>query len=98
MLSADRIKVYLHGGKVHRIRPHVLHLMRGQVFDIEGHTFFTMGGVKSVRKPTDYSELFASVDRAVSAAPPQMELYREIGRLICERPEKGAAVAAAEYL
>ena len=98
VLSADRIKVYLHGGKVHRIRPHVLHLMRGQVFDIEGHTFFTMGGVKSVRKPTDYSELFASVDRAVSAAPPQMELYREIGRLICERPEKGAAVAAAEYL
>lgn len=27
-----------------------------------------------------------------------MELYREIGRLICERPEKGAAVAVAEHL
>lgn len=24
-----------HGGKVHEIRPHVLHLMRGEVFDIE---------------------------------------------------------------
>ena len=37
-----------HGGKVHRIRPHVLHLMRGQIFEIENHIFFTMGGAKSV--------------------------------------------------
>lgn len=37
-----------HGGKIHRIRPHVIHLMRGQVFEIEGHTFFTMGGARSV--------------------------------------------------
>lgn len=27
-----------------------------------------------------------------------MELYREIGRLVDSRPEKGAAVSAAEYL
>lgn len=32
------------GGKVHHIRPNILHLMRGQLYDIEGHTFFTMGG------------------------------------------------------
>ena len=32
------------GGKVHRIRPHILHLMRGQVFTICGKTFFTFGG------------------------------------------------------
>ena len=36
-----------HGGKVHRIRPHVLHLMRGQIFQIEGYSFFTMGGASS---------------------------------------------------
>ena len=36
-----------HGGKVHHIRPHVLHLMRGQVFEINGITFFTMGGAAS---------------------------------------------------
>lgn len=36
-----------HGGKVHEIRPHILHLIRGQVFDIEGYTFFTMGGAAS---------------------------------------------------
>ncbi len=36
-----------HGGRIHEVRPHVLHLMRGQVFDIEGYTFFTMGGAAS---------------------------------------------------
>lgn len=36
-----------HGGKVHRIRPYVLHLMRGQIFELEGYRFFTMGGAKS---------------------------------------------------
>ena len=36
-----------HGGKVHYVRPHVIHLMRGQVFEIGGLTFFTMGGAQS---------------------------------------------------
>lgn len=38
------------GGKVHRIRPKVLHLMRGQVFTIESKTFFVMGGASSIDK------------------------------------------------
>ena len=36
-----------HGGKVHKIRPNVIHLMRGQVFNIEGKKFFTFGGASS---------------------------------------------------
>ena len=36
-----------HGGQVQRVRPNVLHLMRGQLYDIEGRTFFTMGGATS---------------------------------------------------
>lgn len=36
-----------HGGKVHRVRPHILHLMRGQIFELEGYHFFIMGGAKS---------------------------------------------------
>lgn len=36
-----------HSGKVHRVRPHVLHLMRGQIFELVGCRFFTMGGAKS---------------------------------------------------
>ena len=35
------------GGKIQRIRPHVIHLMRGQVFDLQGYSFFTMGGARS---------------------------------------------------
>lgn len=35
------------GGRVQRIRPSVIHLMRGQVFTIEGNSFFTMGGASS---------------------------------------------------
>ena len=32
------------GGIVQRIRPSVIHLTRGQVFELEGKRFFTMGG------------------------------------------------------
>ncbi len=35
------------GGRVHIVRPHILHLMRGQVYEIEGRRFFTMGGARS---------------------------------------------------
>lgn len=35
------------GGKVHRIRPSIYHLMRGQVFNLQGKTFFTFGGATS---------------------------------------------------
>ncbi|HWQ51102.1 MAG TPA: metallophosphoesterase family protein [Terriglobales bacterium] len=35
------------GGNVQFVRPSVIHLMRGQVFDIGGKRFFTMGGASS---------------------------------------------------
>ena len=35
------------GGKVHFIHPNIIHLMRGQLYNLEGHTFFTMGGAQS---------------------------------------------------
>ena len=52
----------------------------------------------NIRKPTDYSTMFAALDAAVAAQLPQMELYCEIGRVVSGRAEKGAAVAASEYL
>ena len=52
----------------------------------------------NIRKPTDYSVMFAALSAAVAAGLPQMELYHLIGKIICDRTEKGAAVAAAEYL
>jgi len=36
-----------HGGKVHKIRDSVLHLMRGEIFDIDGKKIFAFGGAKS---------------------------------------------------
>jgi len=35
------------GGKVHKIRPSVIHLMRGQVYTIEGKKIFSFGGASS---------------------------------------------------
>ncbi|MCR5213594.1 MAG: metallophosphatase, partial [Eubacterium sp.] len=35
------------GGKVHKIRPSVIHLMRGQVFELEGLKIFAFGGASS---------------------------------------------------
>ena len=52
----------------------------------------------NIRKPADYSVLFSELDKLIAAQLPQMELYREIGRLVSRRSEKGAAVAASEYL
>ena len=36
------------GGKVHVIEKNIIHLMRGQIFDIDGTSFFTFGGAYSV--------------------------------------------------
>lgn len=38
------------GGKVHFINDSIIHLMRGQVYTIDGATLFTMGGAESVDK------------------------------------------------
>ncbi|MBP3852839.1 MAG: metallophosphoesterase, partial [Erysipelotrichaceae bacterium] len=35
LLNAFPVETW-HGGKVHRIRPNIVHLMRGEYFDIEG--------------------------------------------------------------
>ncbi len=52
----------------------------------------------NIRKDIDYSEMYAELDKAMAADITQMELYCEIGKAVCRRTEKGAAVAAAAYL
>ena len=66
----DRLNKYTekiwNGGKVHELRPSVLHLMRGQVFEIDGRKIFTFGGARShdisggILDPTaeDYEEQY----------------------------------------
>lgn len=52
----------------------------------------------NIRKNVDYSEMYAALDALLKPVHEQTKLFCEIGRVIDERPEKGAAVAAAEYI
>lgn len=45
-----------------------------------------------------YSTMFATLESIMKADLPQMELYCEIGKAVCAHSEKGAAVAAAEFI
>lgn len=50
----DMLKSYTediwHGGRVHFISDSIIHLERGQVFKIDGLSFFTFGGANSIDK------------------------------------------------
>lgn len=52
----------------------------------------------NIRKNIDYSEMYAALDHLMAQQLPQMERYCEIGKAVCRRTEKGAAVMASEYL
>lgn len=49
MLNSYPVEYY-HGGKVHKIANSIYHMMRGQIFEFDGSTFFTMGGASSYDK------------------------------------------------
>ena len=52
----------------------------------------------NIRKNIDYTEMYETLDNLMAQQLPQMELYCEIGKVVCRRTEKGAAVMASEYL
>ena len=52
----------------------------------------------NVRKNVDYSEMYETLDKLMAKQLLQMELFCEIGKAVCRRTEKGAAVMASEYL
>lgn len=52
----------------------------------------------NIRKNIDYSEMYKELDMLMAKELPQMELYCGIGKVVCRRAEKGAAVMASEYL
>ncbi|MBQ8834120.1 MAG: hypothetical protein IJ001_04250 [Oscillospiraceae bacterium] len=52
----------------------------------------------NIRKNIDYSEMYEDLDKLMEQQLPQMELYCAIGKAVCQRTEKGAAVMASEYL
>ena len=61
------------GGKVHRIRRNIIHLMRGQIFTLEGRTFFTMGGAFSPDRLTG-GRWLPGVDYWEEEIPSEQEL------------------------
>ena len=42
--------------------------------------------------------MYEALDMLMAMQLPQMELYCVIGKTVCQRTEKGAAVMASEYL
>ena len=46
-LNSEFETVDFHGGKAHKINESVYHLMRGEIFDFEGKSFFVFGGASS---------------------------------------------------
>lgn len=49
MLNSYPVETW-NGGKVHFVKPDIIHLMRGQVYEIDGITIFTFGGATSIDK------------------------------------------------
>ena len=52
----------------------------------------------NVRKPVDYGTMYRELSAILAQNLPQMDEVYAIGKAISQRPEKGAAVAAAEFL
>ena len=52
----------------------------------------------NIRKNIDYRELYEELDMLMAKELSQIELYYRIGKAVCRRTEKGAAVMASEYL
>ena len=66
-LNSEFPVVDFHGGKAHKIRENIYHLMRGYVYELEGKTFFVFGGARShdiqdgIIDPAEYPSLKEAV-------------------------------------
>ena len=56
------------------------------------------GEAMNVKKPADYSAMYRELTEILARNLPQMNEIHAIGKAVSQRPEKGAAVAAAEFL
>ena len=52
----------------------------------------------NVRKLVDYGTMYQELAAILAQNLPQMDEIHVVGKAISQRPEKGAAVAAAEFL
>lgn len=61
------------GGKVHRLTEQLVHLMRGNIYTLEGKTFFVFGGCKSSAKWKEMGLWYPGDE----PEPEQLELARQ---------------------
>ena len=83
LLNGFPVEIW-NGGKVHKIRNDIIHLMRGQVFKIDGNSFFTFGGGTSVDK-------YLRRER-ISWWPQEMPSYEELDEAIANLKRYGNEV------
>ena len=66
------------GGKAHRVRRNVFHLMRGQVFQIEGKKIFTLGGGESPESALKEDEELDTVRYEIPDRNEMLEAVRNL--------------------
>lgn len=72
----DYPEEYWNGGKVHFIEEDIIHLTRGQIFEIDNKTFLVCGGAFSA----DYMDRVDGMDWFSDREMPSEEEYRELWR------------------
>ncbi|HDK7179278.1 TPA: metallophosphoesterase [Clostridium botulinum] len=76
LLNSYKVEEW-HGSKVHKINDSIYHLMRGQVFNINGLKFFTMGGASS----TDKENRIKNISWWEEEIPNQIEMAEGLDNL-----------------
>lgn len=82
--NMDRLYAYpvkeWNGGKVHEIRPSVLHLMRGEIFCIEDRKFFAFGGASSHDIQDGILDPIKDAERIREWSRNYFKMFRVLGR------------------
>lgn len=75
MLKKYPVEIW-HGGEVQKITDNIIHLCRGNIFDIEGLKFFAFGGAESHDK--EYRELGVSMWKEELPSNKEIEKGRQV--------------------
>ena len=99
-LLSEYATEYWHGGKVQFIRPTIVHLMRGQVFDLCGKRFFTMGGASSlmiILHQSSFSQDFCTTSQDI--VPPVFVYFIALLIILKQISDKcGASIYTYGYI
>ncbi len=82
-LNSEFEVIGFHGGKAHRLNSSVYHLLRGEIFEFEGKSFFAFGGAAShdIDDGILYREDFNSMEELREKARRMCKLNRKYFRI-----------------